>query len=174
MCAYLVFSVRLGQLDEDIFLKDELSVPCWGSDHLRILSVAIPMLLVYSLGIPIVSAILLCKNKKAVQSLLHSARSLQQDGLTQDAAAEQSPEALLVRSRYGFLFLGFSEKMFYWESVVLFQKSLLLFSSGVCDVCASVRVHCLVICMFSLIDAHRTRSCNSCQMTNLIPTICMP
>ena len=106
------------------------------------------MLLFYSMGIPIVSAILLCKNKNAVQTILHSARSLQHDTSTQKPAV-QSPEEVQVRSRYGFLFLGFSEKFFFWESVVLFEKSILLFSSGAC-----VRV-CVFWetceCMFSLI-----------------------
>ena len=137
-----IFSVRLGQLDGDIFLKSELEIPCWGSTHLIILSVAIPMLLFYSMGIPIVSAILLCKNKNAVQTILHSAQRLQHDTSTQKPPV-QSPEQVQVRSRYGFLFLGFSEKFFFWESVVLFEKSILLFSSGAC-VCVCVCVDRLV------------------------------
>merc|ERR1711990_498892 len=72
---------------------------CWESSHLAwAFTIGIPFLILYALGIPMVSLYVMFKRK----------HKLHKD--------------LATVSRFGFLYLGYAKHAWYWEAIVMLRK----------------------------------------------------
>lgn len=69
-----------------------------------IFRVSIPALLLWGLGVPLTSMVLLFKNRR---NLLNEE----------------------IKLKYGFLFLGYSQHSFYWEFIIMYRKVFMAFVS---------------------------------------------
>jgi hypothetical protein len=84
------------------FMIDEMSIQCWTRRHLTFtIAVALPSLLVWCIGVPIILAVVLTKNRSRL------------DEITE-------------KLKYGFLYKGFKNKHFYWEFVIMLKKILIV------------------------------------------------
>ena len=83
-----------------LWLLTELSLACWEGSHLQeVLSVVLPSLLVWVLGLPFLAFLYLWRKRKS---------------LTQFSTV----------IAFGFLYRGYEEKTFYWEFVIILRKAL--------------------------------------------------
>ena len=93
------------QIDNDKRVTDDLQVVWWQKEHvLYSLTIAVPSLVIWGFGIPLFAWIVLARNK---------------DCLTQIEA----------REKYGFLFNGYKENYYFWESVNMYRKITVIFIS---------------------------------------------
>ena len=84
-------------------MREELSEVCWQGDHLIFaITVGALGITLWSLGIPLLSWLLLHKNRTA----LHELR---------------------VKERFGFLYQGYTERNYYWEVVISLRKIVIGF-----------------------------------------------
>ena len=83
----------------------DLEIPCWKSEHIRYsLFVAAPSLIIWGFGIPLVAWIILSKNKNDLESIE-------------------------LREKYGFLYNGYKKSYYFWESVIMYRKIMIIFIS---------------------------------------------
>ena len=83
----------------------DLEVACWKSEHIRYsVFVAAPSLIIWGFGIPLVAWIVLSKNKKNL-------------------------EMIDLREKYGFLYNGYKKSFYFWESVIMYRKIIIIFIS---------------------------------------------
>uniref|UniRef100_A0A7S3JBG8 Uncharacterized protein n=1 Tax=Euplotes harpa TaxID=151035 RepID=A0A7S3JBG8_9SPIT len=93
------------EYDGELRSRKDLQVYCWKAWHFKItLYVALPGILIYSIGIP--------------AGVLYLMR-LDKDKL----------ETLIVKEKFGFLFNGFKRKFYYWEIALMYRKVLMIFIS---------------------------------------------
>ena len=95
------FSVlRCRQVYDRWYLAAEMDTECYTPSHaMWVWGLALPALIVYSVGTPVLAATLIFR--------AHKARGLSSES---------------VRSRFGFLYTGYTEARYYWESVVMARK----------------------------------------------------
>ena len=94
---------QLGTGDPRRYLRRDLQIVCWKSSHLAwALTIGIPFLILYALGIPIVSLYVMFKRK----------HKLHKD--------------LATVSRFGFLYLGYAEHAWYWEAIGAFSYRIVI------------------------------------------------
>ena len=85
-------------LPSEWWLRESLGLRCWDAMHSRIaFGAALPSILLWGLGIPISAAILLKRKRRKLRNPI-------------------------VKAQFGFLYLGFGEKTYYWEFLVLGRK----------------------------------------------------
>ena len=90
----------LGTSYLDVYMEDE----CWTGDHWTYTtSVAIPALLLWGIGLPFLACFVLYKN-----------------------ARRRRLDTRKNREVYGFLYLGFHPKKYWWEFVIVIRKVTLL------------------------------------------------
>lgn len=90
------------KIDNDPFVRENLSLKCWSVNHIIYsFGIAMPALIIWGFGIPAFAVVMLIKHKD------------QMDKET-------------VRKRYGFLYNGYKQKFFYWESVIMIRKILFI------------------------------------------------
>ena len=83
----------------------DLEVTCWKSEHIRYsLFVAAPSLINWGFGIPFVAWIILSRNKKDL-------------------------ETIELREKYGFLYNGYKKSYYFWESIIMYRKIMIIFIS---------------------------------------------
>ena len=83
----------------------DLEVTCWDSEHMRYsLFVAAPSLINWGFGIPFVAWIILSRNKKDL-------------------------ETIELREKYGFLYNGYKKSYYFWESIIMYRKIMIIFIS---------------------------------------------
>ena len=110
---------------------------------LMLLTVTIPSLIAWAIGIPIYTIIKLFANRKAIENI------------KEFDTVDGRYHAILMRqfkTRLGFLIEGYQEKYFYWENILLIRKSILvllieffsLFSSGMQSL---VLIWAITICL---------------------------
>ena len=93
------------QIDNDKRVIDDLQVLWWQEEHvLYSLSIAVPSLIIWGFGIPLFAWIVLARNK---------------DSLTQ----------IETREKYGFLYSGYKENYYFWETVNMYRKITIIFIS---------------------------------------------
>ena len=98
-CKQFVYPA-IGQHDKDFsaYLTQDLHYKCKGDKTLQwSMGMGVPMLLLYTFGIPIFCAAILWCHRYS---------------LTDDA----------VKGRFGFLYKGFEHKYYYWESLIMARK----------------------------------------------------
>lgn len=79
-------------------LEKDLEMKCWESYHMFwAFVVALPSLIIWGVGIPLASFVILLQKK-------------------------QNLDKMSVRASYGFLYEGYQSKYFYWEMIVLYRK----------------------------------------------------
>ena len=84
-------------------VKNDLEIVCFSGDHIYwAYGVAAPGILVWGLGIPTFAALLMFKDKNKLTDIG-------------------------VRERYGFLFRGYKKSFFFWESIIMYRKIMLIF-----------------------------------------------
>eukprot|EP00359_Climacostomum_virens_P000523 CAMPEP_0204898508 /NCGR_PEP_ID=MMETSP1397-20131031/1335_1 /ASSEMBLY_ACC=CAM_ASM_000891 /TAXON_ID=49980 /ORGANISM="Climacostomum Climacostomum virens, Strain Stock W-24" /LENGTH=1022 /DNA_ID=CAMNT_0052066371 /DNA_START=57 /DNA_END=3125 /DNA_ORIENTATION=- len=90
---------------EEYWLLEDLSMKCWNSEHnLYAMAVGLPGLVGWGLGIPSFALWLLIKKRRTL--------------MTRE-----------VKSKYGFLYIGFKSEHFFWEFVILYRKIAIAFTS---------------------------------------------
>eukprot|EP00495_Collosphaeridae_sp_1-RS-2012_P006867 TRINITY_DN651_c0_g1_i2.p1 TRINITY_DN651_c0_g1~~TRINITY_DN651_c0_g1_i2.p1 ORF type:complete len:376 (+),score=48.58 TRINITY_DN651_c0_g1_i2:1069-2196(+) len=100
----MLYCKPLGLCEDDSFLVADMSVRCWTSSHTKwVLGLAMPMLLVYIIGGPIIVFYCLYSNRKELHKPF-----------------DQVNKSVL--NRYHFLFKGYEPQFYYWELVVLARK----------------------------------------------------
>jgi hypothetical protein len=89
----------------ELWLRTDLETRCWVGDHYKFsFSVALPGLIVWGVGIPLVALCLLVKRRRSLY-------------------------LASVKAQYSFLYLGYKMSHFYWEFVILYRKLLIAFIS---------------------------------------------
>lgn len=97
------------KVDSDQRMMFDLDVICWSTEHFNYsLIIAIPSIIIWGLGIPIFAWIILANNKNDLDDLK-------------------------CREKYGFLYNGFKKKYYYWESVNMFRKIVIIFIAAFLD-----------------------------------------
>ena len=119
------------------YLLVDLEIECGKDDHpFFSLFVALPSLCVWGVGIPVVALLLMYKNYR--KGKLHD---------------------IAVKKKYGFLFLGYKKRAYYWEIVILYRKMAIVFIS-VFLVSLEVTTQALVafvVMMFAYIAHYKKR-----------------
>lgn len=86
----------------EFWLTDNLDIRCWDGSHVFYsVSVALPSIIVWGIGIPSTCLYFLWKNHRNLESIS-------------------------VRLRFGFLFNGYKNRSYYWEFVILYRKILII------------------------------------------------
>lgn len=89
----------------EFWLLEDLEIRCWDGDHtFYTLAVALPGILAWGIGIPAFALILIYRNRAVL------------------AEVE-------TKAKYGFLYIGFDEKRYYWEFIILYRKICIIFIS---------------------------------------------
>ena len=93
------------EIDNSLYLEIDMSEECWTGDHLiYTLSVSIPALILWGIGVPAFAIFKL--RGKYVRRRLDSVRN---------------------KSIYGFLYNGYKFSSYYWEVIILYRKVLITF-----------------------------------------------
>jgi len=89
----------------ETWLLEDLALRCWNTDHSFFsATVGLPGLLLWGLGIPTLALALLIRNRANLRSVE-------------------------VKTKYGFLYIGYKYSNFYWELVILYRKIAIAFTS---------------------------------------------
>jgi len=137
----LIFScVKLGRESGDLFLTEDMDVQCWqsGTHWLYIVFLGLPLLVFYVVGVPWAVYSILSRPDSQVKIGQVNEWMSSQLGAGGDVAAadragleSRSADELSVESfqgfqrNYGFLFVGYQPKHYYWEIVVMARKASL-------------------------------------------------
>ena len=93
------------KIDDDLLLEIDMSQQCWTGDHLMyVLTVSLPSLIIWGIGMPALAIIML--RRYYVANSLFEVRTL---------------------SIYGFLYNGYRFSTYYWEIIILYRKCLIVF-----------------------------------------------
>ena len=154
-CALVFSCIRMGAGSEHLYMTEDLSVQCWSRQHwLYISTFGTAFGLLYVIGVPIALYYILSNatNWPMVQSIIsgcaqeremasvstHSAvsdadskpqspkkRSLSLSAEQLVGFKGENPNLVRFFSKYAFLFIGYRDKVYYWEIVVLSRKALI-------------------------------------------------
>ena len=127
---------RMGAAAGDLFLKEDLEVRCYTPEHWAIiLSLGLPLLVCYVIGIPAAIYRLLSApaNRTKVREISEIEAIQVQSSLDEPTslaaaalARQNMPEELKsFESNYGFIFLGYQHDAYLWELVVMARKGAL-------------------------------------------------
>lgn len=87
------------------YLDADLSIECWGDVHKKwALQVTAPSLSFWGIMVPFYALFILVKNK-------------------------EQHNTYRVKSRYGWLYEGYTKSNYFWEFVITYRKILLMFLS---------------------------------------------
>lgn len=90
---------------DETWLLEDLALKCWNTDHsFFAVAIGLPGLLVWGLGIPTLALVLLVRNRSNLRSVE-------------------------VKTKYGFLYIGYKYNNFYWELIILYRKICIAFTS---------------------------------------------
>ena len=106
MLQYFLYGFECIDVDGESRLKIDLEVKCWSQTHsLFLFMIALPSLVAWGAGLPMVTFWLLNKNRNHI------------------ANSDQEKEAA---ETYGFIFGGFKSEFYFWESTIILRKVLLI------------------------------------------------
>eukprot|EP00949_MAST-11_sp_MAST-11-sp1_P001911 g1911.t1 len=106
VCARVFAALKCLTIDGTSYLVADMSVKCWEGRHLMTSYGAFAALGGYVFGIPMLSFILLSRNKAHLHDI-------------------HSPMHAAVRRRYGSLYEQFEPRWYWWESMEMIRKMLL-------------------------------------------------
>jgi len=93
------------EIEGEMRLKADLEILCWSTHHhLITFFVALPSLIVWGVGLPILAFVWLT-NKRA------------------EIISAKSPD---IKETYGFIFGGLKTDFYFWELVITFRKLILI------------------------------------------------
>ena len=93
------------QVDDESRILEDLEIKCWDSSHTKhSIIFAIPSILVWGFGIPIFAQVVLYKHRAEIDDIE-------------------------IREKYGFLCNGYKKKYYYWESVNMYRKIIIILIS---------------------------------------------
>mmetsp|Transcript_17203 Transcript_17203/g.12286 ORF Transcript_17203/g.12286 Transcript_17203/m.12286 type:complete len:422 (+) Transcript_17203:512-1777(+) len=100
---YMISIFNCYNVDGEYRVFDNMSIVCYqGNFNLYAFGVGLPGILIWGLGIPLFIYLLL----KQVRTKLH---------------------LLATKEKYGFLYRGYKKQFYYWESVIMYRKFILVF-----------------------------------------------
>jgi hypothetical protein len=89
----------------ETWLLEDLALRCWNTEHSFFsITVGMPGLVLWGLGIPTLALFLLIRNRNNLRSVE-------------------------VKTKFGFLYIGYKYSNFYWELVILYRKIAIAFTS---------------------------------------------
>ena len=92
-------------IDGELRVVRDLEVKCWGAEHLLYsLILAAPSLIIWGFGIPGFALFILYRRRHKLSNLE-------------------------IREKYGFLYNGYKEKMYFWEPVNMYRKIIIIMIS---------------------------------------------
>jgi hypothetical protein len=101
----LLITYSCYNVDEEYRIYDYLSIKCYyGSYYVFAFGVAIPGIVLWGFGIPTFAFILLAREKDKLNKLE-------------------------TKEKFGFLYRGYKKQFFYWESIIMYRKIILIFIS---------------------------------------------
>ena len=85
-------------VEDEYWIVSNLDIRCWTDTHtLIVIAVALPSILLWSIGIPAVALGFLIKSRKTLHTVA-------------------------TRIRFGYLYNGYETHTYYWEFVILYRK----------------------------------------------------
>ena len=136
-------SVNCVQIEGESRLFDDLQEICFEGTHLLIvITVTLPGLIGWAIGIPIYALVKLFKNVSDLEVIKKRASGTQHEELLRS-----------FKVRLGFLTAGYDDTYYYWEIVLLMRKSLLVLmivflssvSQGVSSLLAILVLTCFLL-----------------------------
>ena len=124
---YMFNNFNCMDIDDEQRMVNDLNVICWKSEHVSYsLFVALPSLVIWGFGIPLIAWLILARNKNELGNLY-------------------------TREKYGFLYNGYKKKYYFWEIVNMYRKTSIIFISvflGIAGVITQAFVVFLVLIIF--------------------------
>ncbi|CDW87604.1 UNKNOWN [Stylonychia lemnae] len=100
---YSIFNFKCRDIDGQQRVYDDLEILCWDKSHqFYSYFVALPSILVWGIGLPILALIILIKIRNNLNRVS-------------------------IREMYGFLYRGYKVQFYYWEIVITSRKILIIF-----------------------------------------------
>ena len=100
---YSVSDFNCYQIDNQLRVKNDLTIICWSSVHYFFsLAVALPSLVCWGLGIPFFALILLIRNRGSLNTIE-------------------------TKEKLGFLYNGYKKEYYFWEILIMYRKILIIF-----------------------------------------------
>ena len=157
----LLFScTRLGSADDNLFLTENLSVQCSSTQHFAmLLSLGLPLFLLYVIGIPVGLYFIFVHNRKHIQVIAEWQRCLHEADLTDRNSLIPLVHAtnkvmgnrkrVIFLNNYAFLFVGYKDEVCMWEICIIIRKAILSITSVAlaADPRAQIMVGMLVVNM---------------------------
>ena len=142
------------QIDDERRVYDDLEVECWNTTHIAYsLIVAAPSIIIWGLGIPLLSIIILYKKKDKL-------------------------ELIDTREKYGFLYNGFKQKYYFWEAINMYRKIAITLISvflSVYGVITQALVVFLVLIIFLILNIkllpYAFKSLNEMEMLSILTSM---
>jgi len=151
---------KLGALDDDYYLIEDMGVQCWKGTHfVFVVAIAIPMLIFYVFGMPLFVLYRLYKNKAE---------------LTKEFK-DVNPHII---DRYHFLIKGYEPRFYYWEIVIMIRKILMVsiavfFSYDIQIQSLLATLLCVTaLCVHSLACPYVTNAMDGLELLSLIGSFC--
>jgi hypothetical protein len=115
----------------ELWLRTDLETRCWVGAHNKFsFGVALPGLIVWGVGIPLVALHLLIRKRRSLY-------------------------LASVKAQYSFLFLGYKMSHFYWEFVILYRKLLIAFISVyLANISVSIQALTLMLVILGALVLH--------------------
>ena len=96
---------RCVEVDGESRLLEDFEVLCWSSSHTLVsLAVAIPSLIVWAFGVPLLWFLFISTNKKDLS-------------------------LVSLRKKLGFVYFGYKKEFYFWEIIITYRKALIIFIS---------------------------------------------
>jgi hypothetical protein len=113
----------------EYWLLDNLDIRCWNEKHrFFALAVSLPGIIVWVIGVPTISLIMLYRNRKKLS---------RSD----------------IRLKFAFLFNGYKQQYFYWEFVILYRK-IILITCAVFLGNSSIPIQALTVMILLMVSLH--------------------
>ena len=111
---------------EIYLLFHDLEVQCWTTNHFSIIFLlAVPILLLYVVGIPALLYGILRNNKELARYVIAKNEGLNQPALKTMPLPGTSEEIESFNKAFSFSFAGYEPDYFWWEVVIISRKSMI-------------------------------------------------
>jgi hypothetical protein len=92
-------------IDGDLFVYTDMSIKCWSGPHtFWSYTVAAPSIVVWGLGIPFFALVLMYRDRNRL-------------------------DQVETKEKFGFLYNGYTQALFFWEIVIMYRKIAMIFIS---------------------------------------------
>ena len=122
----------------------DLEVVCWEGTHQALINwVSVPAIIIFVIGMPLYFVRVLYLNKELIANISNKENL--------DTSDQYKMEVFV--QRWGFLILGLKPEYWFWEVVVMFRKTIMIFATDtLSSISGEVQVLvCVLICVFNLL-----------------------